>query len=83
MNAMEQARFNMIEQQIRPCDVLEARILDLLKQVRREHFVPQAQRALAFVDMEVPLGHSATMWSPKLEARVVQELHLNLSLIHI
>lgn len=77
MNAMEQARFNMIEQQIRPCDVLEARILDLLKQVRREHFVPQAQRALAFVDMEVPLGHSATMWSPKLEARVVQELHLN------
>lgn len=76
MNAMEQARFNMIEQQIRPCDVLEGRILDLLKQVRREHFVPQAQRALAFVDMEIPLGHGATMWSPKLEARVVQEMHL-------
>lgn len=77
MNAMEQARFNMIEQQIRPCDVLESRILDLLKQVRREHFVPQAQRALAFVDMEIPLGHGAAMWSPKLEARVVQELHLS------
>lgn len=77
MNAMEQARFNMIEQQIRPCDVLEGRILDLLKQVRREHFVPQAQRALAFVDMEIPLGHGTSMWSPKLEARVVQELHLS------
>jgi len=77
MNAMEQARFNMIEQQIRPCDVLEGRILDLLKQVRREHFVPQAQRALAFVDMEIPLGHGTAMWSPKLEARVVQELHLS------
>lgn len=77
MNAMEQARFNMIEQQIRPCDVLEGRILDLLKQVRREHFVPQAQRALAFVDMEIPLGHGTSMWSPKLEARVVQELQLS------
>lgn len=77
MNAMEQARFNMIEQQIRPCDVLETRILELLKQVRREHFVPQAQRALAFVDMEIPLGHGAAMWAPKLEARVVQELHLS------
>ncbi len=76
MNAMEQARFNMIEQQIRPCDVLESRILELLNQVRREHFVPQSQRALAFVDMEIPLGSGAQMWSPKLEARVVQELHL-------
>lgn len=76
MNAMEQARFNMIEQQIRPCDVLEGRILELLKQVRREHFVPQAQRALAFVDMEIPLGFGTSMWQPKLEARVVQELHL-------
>jgi protein-L-isoaspartate(D-aspartate) O-methyltransferase len=76
MNAMEQARFNMIEQQIRPCDVLEGRILELLKQVRREHFVPQSQRALAFADMEIPLGHDTAMWQPKLEARVVQELHL-------
>ncbi|MBW8078591.1 MAG: methyltransferase domain-containing protein [Gallionella sp.] len=76
MNAMEQARFNMIEQQIRPCDVLDGRILELLKQVRREHFVPQAQRALAFVDMEIPLGFDTAMWHPKLEARVVQELRL-------
>jgi len=73
---MEQARFNMIEQQIRPCDVLEGRILDLLKQVRREHFVPESKKALAFVDMEISLGHGVTMWQPKLEARVLQELHL-------
>lgn len=79
MRDMELARFNMIEQQIRPCDVLEGRILDLLQQVRREHFVPAAQRALAFVDMEIPLGYDAKMWFPKLEARVVQELHLKRS----
>lgn len=76
MSAIEQVRFNMIEQQIRPCDVLEGRILDLLNQVRREHFVPHSQRAFAFVDMEIPLGFNALMWSPKLEARVVQEMHL-------
>jgi protein-L-isoaspartate(D-aspartate) O-methyltransferase len=76
MRDMEQARFNMIEQQIRPCDVLEGRILDLLKQVRREHFVPATQRALTFFDMEIPLGYGTKMWFPKLEARVVQELHL-------
>jgi len=73
---MEQARFNMIEQQIRPCDVLEARILDLLKQVRREQFVPQGKREMAFMDMEIPLGYGEVMWQPKLEARVLQELHL-------
>ena len=76
---MELARFNMIEQQIRPCDVSDLNVLDMLKQVRREHFVPQAQRALAFVDMEIPLGFGALMWQPKLEARVVQELHLKRS----
>jgi protein-L-isoaspartate(D-aspartate) O-methyltransferase len=76
MNDMEQLRFNMIEQQIRPCDVLEMRILDLLKQVKREHFVPAAQRNLAFFDMDIPLGFNTAMWQPKLEARVVQELHV-------
>ena len=76
---MEQARFNMIEQQIRPCEVLEGRILELLKQVRREHFVPTDKRKLSFADMEIPLGHGAKMWSPKLEARTVQELHLSRS----
>jgi protein-L-isoaspartate(D-aspartate) O-methyltransferase len=76
---MEQARFNMIEQQIRPCDVLEGRILDLLKHVRREHYVPKDMREMAFMDMEIPLGYGASMWQPKLEARTVQELHLTKS----
>ncbi|MBK9161501.1 MAG: protein-L-isoaspartate O-methyltransferase [Nitrosomonadales bacterium] len=76
MQNMEQARFNMIEQQIRPCEVLEGRILELLKHIRRENFVPDAAKRLAFADMEIPLGHGAHMWQPKLEARVVQELHL-------
>jgi len=76
MQNMEQARFNMIEQQIRPCEVLERRILELLKHVRREHFVPEEKKGLAFADMEIPLGHGAAMWQPKLEARTVQELHL-------
>lgn len=73
---LEQARFNMIEQQIRPWDVLDLRVLELLKVVRREQFVPPASRALAFVDTEIPLGHGAAMWQPKLEARAVQALAL-------
>lgn len=79
MRDMELARFNMIEQQIRPCEVLEGRILELLKHVRREHFVPAGKKELAFADMEIPLGYGASMWQPKLEARAVQELHLNRS----
>lgn len=74
---VEQARFNMIEQQIRPCEVFDIRTLDLLKHVRREHFVPSDKRDLAFADMEIPLGHGAFMWQPKLEARVLQELRLS------
>ena len=71
---IEQARFNMVEQQIRPWDVLDQEVLDLLRQVRREDFVPEAHRSLAFSDMEIPLGHGETMLSPKLEARIVQEV---------
>jgi protein-L-isoaspartate(D-aspartate) O-methyltransferase len=71
---MEQARYNMVEQQIRPWDVLDQNVLDLLHKVHREDFVPEAHQALAFVDMEIPLGHGQTMWAPKLEARVLQEL---------
>ena len=70
----EHLRFNMIEQQIRPWDVLDPAVLDLLHRVHREDFVPVAHRALAFVDMEIPLGHGAHMLSPKLEARLLQEL---------
>lgn len=73
---IEQARYNMVEQQIRPWDVLNQQVLDLLFKLRREDFVPEAHRALAFVDMEIPLGHGEAMWTPKLEARVVQELAL-------
>lgn len=71
---IEKARFNMVEQQIRPWDVLDQGVLDLLFKMKREDFVPQAYRALAFVDMEIPLGHGEVMLSPKLEARILQEV---------
>jgi len=73
----EQARFNMVEQQIRTWDVLDQRVLDLLFELRREEFVPPVYRALAFADLEIPLGDGERMWPPKLEARVVQELELD------
>ncbi len=72
----EQARFNMIEQQIRPWEVLDPEVLALLSVVRREDFVPRAHRALAFADLELPLGDKSgqTMLAPKVEARLLQEL---------
>jgi protein-L-isoaspartate(D-aspartate) O-methyltransferase len=72
----EQARFNMVEQQVRTWDVLDQEVLNLLFAVKREHFVPAAYRALAFADLEIPLGDGEYMWTPKMEARVVQELEL-------
>ena len=71
---IEQARFNMIEQQIRPWDVLDTSVLELLAIVKREDFVPSAYRALAFVDTEVPLPAGQCMLAPKVEARLLQEL---------
>jgi protein-L-isoaspartate(D-aspartate) O-methyltransferase len=75
---IEQARFNMIEQQIRPWDVLNLGVLELLAVVKREDFVPPEHRALAFVDTEVPLptatGEAQCMLAPKVEARILQEL---------
>lgn len=71
---MEQARYNMVEQQIRPWEVLNQDVLDLLFKIKREDFLPPAHRALAFVDMEIPIGHGEFMWTPKLEARVIQDL---------
>ena len=71
---IEQARFNMIEQQIRPWDVLNPAVLELLAVVKREDFVPTAYRALAFVDTEVPLPNGQCMLAPKVEARLLQEL---------
>jgi len=73
---VEQARFNMVEQQIRTWEVLDQRVLDLLFAVRREEFVPQQYRAIAFADLEIPLGNGTSMWTPKVEARVLQELKL-------
>lgn len=73
---IEQARFNMIEQQIRPWDVLDPDVLDLLKVVKREDFVPLAYKNLAFVDTEIPLPCGETMFTPKLEARLLQEVGL-------
>ncbi|MBI2726878.1 MAG: protein-L-isoaspartate O-methyltransferase [Polaromonas sp.] len=76
----EQARFNMIEQQIRPWEVLDSQILSLLAVVKREDFVPLAHKALAFVDMEIPLtsdlqNHPGQcMLAPKVEARILQDV---------
>lgn len=70
---LEQARFNMIEQQIRPWDVLDTEVLHLLSVVKREDFVPLAHKALAFVDMEIPLGHGQVMLAPRVEARMLQD----------
>jgi protein-L-isoaspartate(D-aspartate) O-methyltransferase len=75
-SALEQARFNMIEQQIRTWEVLDQRVLDLLFTVRREDYTPEIYRALAFMDMEIPLGHGEKMLQPKLEARMLQALEL-------
>ena len=72
----EQARFNMIEQQIRTWEVLDPVVLNLLNQVPREGFVPEAYQGLAFADLEIPIGHGQTMLSPKLEARMLQALEI-------
>ena len=71
---IEQARFNMIEQQIRTWDVLDPAVLDLLFEVKRELFVPAEHRDLAFADLEIPIGHGESMLQPKVEARIMQEL---------
>ena len=73
---IEQARFNMIEQQIRPWNVLDQDVLDLLVVVKREDFVPPAYKSLAFVDTEIPLPGGEAMFTPKLEARLLQEVML-------
>ena len=74
---IEQARFNMIEQQIRPWDVLNQAVLELLAVVKREDFTPETYRALAFVDTELPLPGGQCMLAPKVEARLLQELHVH------
>ena len=70
----EQARFNMIEQQIRPAEVLDYRVLDTIAQTPREDFVPEAYRELAFADINIPLGHGEVMMKPIMEARLLQAM---------
>jgi protein-L-isoaspartate(D-aspartate) O-methyltransferase len=72
---LDQARTNMVEQQIRTWEVLDQDVLDLLYLVPREEFVPEQHRTLAFSDMELPIGDGEKMWAPKMEARVLQELN--------
>lgn len=72
----EQARFNMVEQQIRPWQVLDTAALKVLSHLQRELFVPQAYQALAYTDTEIPLGHGQTMVPPRVDARLMHDLHL-------
>ena len=74
---VEQARFNMIEQQIRPWDVLDKSVLSLLAVVKREDFVPATHRSIAFTDLEIPLPGGQVMLAPRLEARLLQALELH------
>ena len=73
---IEQARFNMIEQQIRPWDVLDDNVLDVIQETPRELFVADQHRELAFTDIEIPIGHEQVMMSPKVEARMLQALKI-------
>src|SRR3569833_2602637 len=75
MNLAE-ARHNMIEQQIRPWDVLDQRVLELVANLPREDFVPSAYLSLAYADINIPLEHDQSMMAPKVEARMIQALNL-------
>lgn len=75
-NAVEQARSNMIEQQIRPCEIIDERVLDTLKKVPREHYVPDDFRGLAFADTHVPLNNEAVMMKPLQEGAMLQALNI-------
>lgn len=72
----EQARFNMVEQQIRPWDVLDDRVLKLINQLPRDKFVPADHQRLAYADVDIPLGHGQAMLAPKIEAKILQSLNL-------
>lgn len=76
MNTQEQARFNMVEQQIRPWQVLDTQVLAVLSHVQREIFVPQAYQALAYTDTDIPLGHGEFMAPPRVAARLMHDLQL-------
>ncbi len=73
---IEAARYNMISQQIRACDVLDEHLLDILRQTPREEFVPAELKKLAFSDMRLPIGHGQTMMSPVEESKILQALRI-------
>ena len=73
---LQQARHNMVLQQIRPWEVLDQRVLDLLEAIPREDFVPESYRKLAYADIAIPLGHAEVMMPPRLEARMLQALNV-------
>lgn len=73
---LEETRFNMVVQQIRPWYVLDDSVLDMLYKIKREDFVPLEKQSMAFVDMEIPLGYGQVMLAPKAEARILQALKI-------
>lgn len=75
-NNLEQARVNMVKQQIRTWEVLDPKVLALITRIPREEFVPAEYRELAFADTEIPIGHGQRMMAPKLEARILQALDI-------
>ncbi|MBS0348304.1 MAG: protein-L-isoaspartate O-methyltransferase [Proteobacteria bacterium] len=75
----EQARFNMVEQQVRPWEVLDFSVLDLLMSVRREEFVPEAYKSLALSEAEIPLGHGGSMLVPVIEGKILQAIQVKRS----
>jgi protein-L-isoaspartate(D-aspartate) O-methyltransferase len=74
---LEHARFNMIEQQVRPWSVLDPQVLQVLQDVPREAFVPERFRSLAFADTNIPLGHDQVMMAPVVEGRLLQALAIH------
>lgn len=76
MDEIERARFNMIQQQVRPWDVLDERVLEIMAEVRREDFVPDAYRSLAYADIEIPLANGEFMLAPKVVGRILQALQV-------
>jgi len=75
---MDQARFNMIEQQIRPCSVLDLTVLETMSNIPREIFAPDSLASLAYADIEIPLAHGEAMMFPRIEGRMLQELEIGI-----
>jgi len=75
---LEQARFNMIEQQVRPWSVLDTTVLQTMSDIPRDIFVPESLVSMAYADIEIPIGHDETMMFPRVEGRMLQELEIGI-----